>query len=425
MSVERVRPVWGPSRRSSLDSPARRSRTRAVLAFLCAAGSFYYLNFGGQLYVMELILAVGVLLSIPGSKRPTLGAGLAIGMVLWGFGSLLSDILAESDTLTLVKGLLRVLFLAVDIFALYYICDRDLSAVRALWAGLAVAGLLAVVIQPSAATQGQLWKFGVGLPITLLVILLLTRKERATWFSVGVLLALAGAHFVFGFRSMASVAIIAALLLAVRVSRRPREGSSTGARPLRWRPAVVAVVGVGSVLTLTAIYDSLAARGVFGFIAQQKAAYQADGEFGSSLSSRSEFLLSVQSIGDNPLFGGGSYSVASIEVANSAATWLNGLGYSEVAQRLVRGAPAFHSELLGMWAENGILSLFFWLPVAALLVRAIYAVVYRTTHLPELIVFISVLGLWDLVFSPFGADRRMWLAATIVSIVVAAIPKKE
>jgi hypothetical protein len=34
-----------------------------------------------------------------------------------------------------------------------------------------------------------------------------------------------------------------------------------------------------------------------------------------------------------------------------------------------------------------------------------------------------MLGIWDVFFSPFGGDRRLWLAAGLVLILVCRIPR--
>ena len=404
------------------------SRGHLALIFVLAAGSFFYVNIGSQLYAVEIALAFGLLLALPShSARPKLGHGLALGMLLWTFSSLLSDLFVANETLNLVKGVLRVLFFATDVFALYYLCFGSAAAVLALWWGIAFSGFLGHVIQPPFAAAGEPWKFGIGLSVTLLIVLWLAQREHGRLVTVAAFVGIAGVHFALGFRSMASITAICGLLMAVRVGSRYIAGPRLSR--VRLRPIVLGIVGIVGILALSSVYDGLATQGYFGAVAQSKAAYQAGGAYGSSFSSRNEIFLSLQTIAQSPFIGGGSYSVATAAVSENAAVLLNNLGYSDVASRLLEGAPAYHSEILGIWAENGLLTLFFWLPVGALLVRSVFAVVYRETRLAPLVLFLSITGLWDLLFSPFGADRRMWVAATIVAVIVAraqsAMPREE
>jgi hypothetical protein len=411
-STTRAR-LYGPG----MDSPpSKHLRRRNFLTFALGALSFLYINVGGQLYATEILLALALLLTLPLVGRPRLGAGIGLGLIIWVLGTLMSDLAAESDSMTLLKGLLRVLFLAVDVFAIYYLCASHDRAIQFLWLGIAAAAVLAFFLNPTEYSRGEPWKFGFALPFTLLVVLWLVRKDRPRMVSSVVFLSLGALHFFLGFRSMASIVLVCGLLIAVQVSS--RANLSVASLPVRLRPALLSIAGGGGVIILSATYDRLALQGAFGYIAKQKAGFQS-GEFGSILSSRSEFLLSFQSIADRPLLGGGSYSVASDQSTNSAAAFFSSYGYSDVAERLLRGAPAYHSEILGSWAENGILTLAFWIPFAVLLVGGIFAVVYRETAQSELVLFVYVLGLWDLFFSPFGADRRLWVAATICTIVLA------
>lgn len=399
-------------------------RNRLTLILILMSFSFWFLNFSGEMYLVEAALAAGLLMTLPRAHlRPKLTWTIAASLLAWGFGSLLSDMAASTGQLDLLKGLLRVVFLAVDIWALYCLCDLDLRAVRMMWLGIAISLGLSFFLQPSAYARGEPWKFGFAMPVTVIVLLWLVRRDRSKWISAGVMLSLASIHFILGYRSLSIVTLIAATLIMVRSqSNRVHPGQKF---LVRVRPAALAVVGIGVLVGMSTVYDRLAESGSLGYAAQQKAHYQADGQFGSILSSRSEFLLSIQSIGANPILGGGTGSVANLHDTAVAATIMNDFGYSNVARALGESVPAYHSELLGVWAQNGILAVPFWVLLFGLLVAASYAVVYRETRLPELVAFLAALGIWDLFFSPFGADRRMWVAATLVTIVISSTRNRK
>lgn len=386
--------------------------------------SFWFVDLSGAMFLVEAALAAGLLMTLPRAElRPKLPWTFAAFLVIWALGSLLSDLAASNDQLDALKGMLRILFLAVDIWALYCLCDLDVRAVRFMWFGLALSLVLSFFLQPSLYAHGEPWKFGFALPVSLFVLLWIVRRERSKWFSAGVLIALASVHFVFGFRSLSMVTLVAAILIVVRI--RTNSGRRNKKHLVRIRPVFLAIVGVVALIGLSTVYDGLAEGGSFGYAAQQKAYYQADGEFGSVLSSRSEFLLSLQSIAANPILGGGSGSVANSHDTAVAATILNNYGYTNVARSLSEETPAYHSVLLGLWAQNGVLAVPFWFLVLGLLISAAYSVVYRETRLPELVAFLASLGIWDIFFSPFGADRRMWIAATVVTIVISSTRPKR
>jgi hypothetical protein len=406
-------------------SAALRSERQSMQGvFLLTAVSFLFVQAGGQLYIVEFVFALFLLFYHP-HDRPKMLRWVGTALLLWGLASVLSDLANQSEALNATKGIARVVFLAVDVYALFYLCKNNVRVIYCMWAGLATAGVLAFFVQPDVSARAEPWKFGVGVAVTIIVMLVASSARLTPPWSITIVAALAGAHFVLGFRSMSSILLIVVLVLMVRVSSR-RSGS--GVKPgIRIRPFILIVCGIAIMVWLTETYDALARSGTFGQIAAAKASYQSGGRFGSLFSSRSEMLLSAQSIAENPLLGGGSFSLATPQVTESAATIMSRFGYTDIANRLSEGAPAYHSQILGSWAENGALVLLFWVPLAALFVRALVGVIYREVAMPYLVAFLSVTGLWDILFSPFGADRRIWVAASISTLIAAFVhaPKAQ
>jgi hypothetical protein len=337
---------------------------------------------------------------------------LTVGLLLWLAGTVVSDLVADTDRWESIKGVLRVTFLATSLAATWYIVKGRRPIIRGVWWGLVVAGVSSFFFYPSPYAAGEPWKFGIGIPVTLVVALLLTHRRVPGGVVTLAFGALAALHFVLGFRSMAIVCMVVALLFLVR-ARAPVSGP-------RALPRLLGAGVVGALLATAMVlsYDGIARSGALGELARSKSLTQANGELGSLLSGRSDALLALRQIAETPVFGAGSHprtgSSAAEETAQLYANW----GYSDVASRYGAEPRAFHSELLGSWAQNGIAALPFWIAVAVLLGWAVLFVVARRTELSPLVAFVAVLGLWDLLFSPFGADRRFWLAASLVLVLV-------
>jgi hypothetical protein len=68
-----------------------------------------------------------------------------------------------------------------------------------------------------------------------------------------------------------------------------------------------------------------------------------------------------------------------------------------------------HSHISGGWLEAGIFGGIFWIIA---LVRAVRTLVNGSTafigQLAPLMTFLLVFFAWDLIFSPYGAERRLW-----------------
>ena len=62
--------------------------------------------------------------------------------------------------------------------------------------------------------------------------------------------------------------------------------------------------------------------------------------------------------------------------------------------------------MFGAWVEAGVLGAAFWLWVLWLAGRALLNGRFGSTHLAPLVTFAGLMLLWDVLFSPFGAERR-------------------
>lgn len=400
----------------------REYRGLAVFMLAVLACSFFFVNISGQIYPAEVVL-VGYVLhrAVSGTfVQAEIPPWIFVTLLLWAVGSLLSDYVAAGEPLQLFRGLARTFFLFADLTAIWLMVDRERKLIHYAWIGLCVSAPLSYILQPSLYAHAAPWKFVFGLPVTILVILAVGSPKFPARFSIPAVIFLAGLHFVMGFRSMAVTTLIVALILVIRV--RQRGGLKHGAAKIRSLFLVAA--GVAVIYALVTSYDQLATQGLFGYSAQQKA-YYLSGEYGSLLSSRSEFFLSTGTILKQPLFGGGSFSSASAEVTESTASLFHNLGYEHIAPEILANSPAYHSEILAAWAENGFLAVPFWLGVFIIFFRGLNCVINGACASPALVAFLSLQGLWDLFFSPFGAGQRMFVCLSVVTVFVLSSPRKE
>lgn len=400
------------------------SNHQGLTVFLLAvtACSFFFVNLSGQIYPAEVALGCYVLhRAISGTfVQAKVPPWILITLVTWALGSLLSDYVAAGEPLQVFRGLARTLFFFADLAAIWLIVDRDRKLIYFAWVGLCLSAPLSYLLQPSLNAHAAPWKFVFGLPITILIVLWTGSGKFPSSFSIPTIISLAGLHFVMGFRSMAVTTLIVALILFVRV----RHSGLANSPAAKIRPIFLAASAVAIVFALVTSYDQLAAKGLFGYTAQQKA-YYLSGEYGSLLSSRSEFFLSTGTIARHPVFGGGSFSNASAEVTESTAGLFHNLGYEHVAPEILASSAAYHSEILAAWAENGLLAVPFWLCVFVVFSRGLNSVINGRCASPGLVAFLSLQGLWDLFFSPFGAGQRIFVCLSVVTVIAFSFPRKE
>lgn len=389
------------------------SRGAQAAVFVISATSMLYFTVGAQLYVSEMLLVVVALMAVLNRAKPLVLTAAFVTLAIWLFGTFLSDLIAGTEGLDALKGLLRVAFTGVNIFALAFLTRNSLKTITAMWWGVVFAQLSSFLFYPNAYAIGEPWKFGLGIPVTVVLGLLMSRWRPNSLLVILGFLSIAVVHFILGFRSLAVICAATAILF---VLRRGIAASELSRFRAGLRLVVISCISIAVLVASTIGYDVLAKSGTFGASARIKADYLS-GAYGSLLAGRPEIFSSIQTILANPFSGTGSYGTPDSTTLEASANFFDGLGYTSISSRLVdQGEASFHSELFGAAAENGLLALPFWLVVLGLLIRGAADVVRRRAAFPELVGFLVVLGLWDLFFSPYGADRRFWLAATIVTL---------
>ena len=108
-----------------------------------------------------------------------------------------------------------------------------------------------------------------------------------------------------------------------------------------------------------------------------------------------------------PIVGHGSWA-RDIHYVELMVTRLEQAGYD-----MSRGDPFVddlipsHSHLFGAWVEAGILEILCWLWAGWVTIRGLQAAIIQPTPWTGFIVFIGLSLLWDILFSPFGLERRV------------------
>jgi len=78
-----------------------------------------------------------------------------------------------------------------------------------------------------------------------------------------------------------------------------------------------------------------------------------------------------------------------------------------------------HSHLFGAWVEAGVLGAVFWLWTLALVASVLPRLHRLADGRVALVAFLGVSFLWDIVFSPFGAERRLVVPFYLVVFLLA------
>jgi hypothetical protein len=379
-----------------------------VLALLVPATQFIEIHAVGRLFMPDLLLAfILPMLFVAHGKRlcarlPKIFILLAI---IWFFSQVATDIFRATDFSDYIRGWAKIASTLVNFAALYLLLYGHPRRLILYAVGMVVGGGIGYFINPTLYAVDMPWKFGYGVPATLSLVLLavviIEHRRIGPYVAGGVLLAAAALNIFMGFRSLGGICFLAACYLFIQFQwGRWVADQGTRVRQMLLFGILLAISSAG----LFQVYDYSARSGLLGQDAKEKYEGQAAGEYGLLLGGRSELLVSSRAILDSPFFGHGSW--AKDDQYSSLLTELRRQADYIAVGEDEEGLIPTHSHLLGAWVEAGIMGAVFWAWVLSLPVRILLRPYSVMDHLTPLTAFFAFFLIWDIFFSPYGAERR-------------------
>jgi O-antigen ligase len=419
MSTEKL------SERCSAPSVGWRSKNQSLLSdffgnsFACLIPMLIFIEVDlvGRLFLSEILLLC-MLPFLLWARGHLLLAPLPRKLILLGFAWLLAQIITDAIRGTpledLSRGWAKITFLLLNFSAVYLYLNGRKN--RFFWfaAGIALGQILAYFLNPNIFVENYPWKFGYGTAITLLAVLFTQIRifENNKFLPSIIILGMGVLNFYLDFRSLGLICVLTGGFLLIRKSDR------FGSKKLK-RSDVVLLILLGSVALygITKLYDYTANAGWLGMEVRDKYLLQSSGDMGILLGGRSEILASGQAIIDSPLIGHGSWAKDQ-KYADILMYALNQHGY-EIQGGDGSDLIPSHSYIMGAWVEAGLVGAIFWFFGIILTVRCLIAIYIANATLAPLVTFIAFNLLWNIAFSPFGAETRLYAAYDLSLIIVA------
>lgn len=375
----------------------------------------------GRLFVAEVLLLAILPFVVMKRGRPFDRAAqlIVLAGLVWLWSQLVTDVYRGTAFDDYARGWMKIAFTLTSLVALYALLIDRPRRIVLFACGLSVGLIIQAYVFPEPLTTSDPWKFGYAFPVTLLLAAAASSRRFAGVPFVPALALLVAAviNLRLGFRSLGGVCVLSGAYLFVHQLR--GEGTRPLARLGLARLLGVAAATVALGVAVIASYGPAAKDGLLGDAAAQKYAQQSTGRFGVLIAGRPEILGALPAIRDSPIIGHGSWARDPKYVYDMLAG-LARLGYAPVG----RPPETFdlipsHSHLLGAWVEGGIAGAAFWLIVLGLAV-SVLATLYRArVRFTPLIVFLAFLLVWNVLFSPYGAQTRIIAAFAIVVLLAA------
>jgi hypothetical protein len=395
------------------------------LVFLAPALSFIELNLVGRLFLPEIIVLGLVPFVLYRSSKHLLHKPIVRFIMLaalWLLGQMLTDLYRDTSFDDMLRGWSKILFFIVNFITMYTLISRNRTRAIYVTAGLAFGMIATYFLVPNQYAAEYPWKFGYGYAITIAIITSLTWAYTKEHISLHVvsssLFALSAINFLKDFRSLAGICFISGILmLTMNYTRKsPKLAVATAIK--------IGVSGLAAVWISLSIYAYAASSGVLGEQAKIKYEFQSAGieglgPFGILLAGRAEMLVSTRAVLDSPILGHGSWA-RDQHYVNLMQTIQEASGMSVTPPEYLEDLIPTHSYLFGAWVEAGILGGVFFLWLLAALAFALAKTIRTHPIYAPLLTFICLGGIWDVLFSPLGAQAR-FASAFLLAAVFASI----
>jgi len=368
----------------------------------------------GVLFGTDLLLLAALPFVLATRMNRLRNRQIAIVLLLglaWLIAQICTDVIRGSRPEDYLRGWSKI-GLTVTHLAVVWAVLRSSTRRFALYGiGLCGGGALSCLITPNEFSLIDPWKFGLAIPVTLLVIFSVSSLSggRNRPIVLIALFAMSGVNLYLNLRSVGMICLVTGVYCYFQTQ------AQTARLRLGWTKMVVTAGAVLlSVWGFQQLYTYAVTSGHLGQDAQAKYEFQEQGEGGVLLGGRSEILASAQAIIDSPIIGHGSWA-RNAEYAAIGRERFAELGY-KVGHHDEDDLIPTHSHVFGAWVESGVIGAIFWLWILKLTVGTILRVKGNEPLLP-VFAFIAFLLCWDILFSPYGADRR-FMATYFIAVIV-------
>lgn len=410
-------------------------------AFLIPCLMFIEIKLVGRLFLPELILLVMFIFLIKRHGQVLLADRPAKTLIvlglLWLFSQILTDVVRSTSFHDFARGWANICFFLVSFCSIYMLALNSKRRLMLFALGIIAGQTLQYFIAPNIyAAGGDYWKFGIGYALTFLMVLSTQFRfiSRVAYLPEVILVVMTFLNWELGFRSLGAICFMVAIyLLAIRFIQ--SSAFMINRTDLHKRVILILLLLVGGAADVK-LYSFAANSGILGGQARQLYSSQSAATapdvaatapavnfikrwFGVLIGGRQELLVSTLAIWDSPLIGHGSWAKdIGGHYHDLLSKMLLKYGYNRVSP--VAYDPVHiptHSFLFGAWVYAGLAGAVFWCWVLVFCSKVLLLMYKTKNPLTPVVAFIGFNMLWNIPFSPFGAETRLYTAYYLVLLM--------
>lgn len=415
--------IPGKSRVVVRRPPERRpfvSRGADVFCLVLGVTTSFSVHLVGDLYMAETLLALAfpilAILRIRRALRPELKM-IYVLMGFWLLGLIVADAYNHTPITDRMRGMALIVFFAINLFGMSMLLGHNEKRKMLYFSGLAFGALAAVKLQPYAAAEEYPWKFGYATG-TIMVVMLVSSyfySRRKLLISGLLIPGICAVNLILNYRGPV-LDLLVTLVLVYPIVPERLGGIQILPRSQAVRLLVLLALAIGAGEAAGGLVNFVTRAGYVNEDAQAK--NEAQAKTGNLLlGGRPEFAIGLQAALDSPIIGHGSWAkdLKYFEMLHDAMveSGMYGEQRGDIDQEADGLIPG-HSHIVTAWVWAGIAGPIFWLYVAWFVCRGMAQIAVARPPLAPFYMFSFIGMFWDILFSPFAANRRFTEAVMIV-----------
>ena len=385
---------------------------------LIGLGCSLRVNLVGALPYAEILTALAFLFMVGKDTKflthPSTRAILIL-MGIWLLSQMVSDVANGSPLDSRLKGMARVIFFAIDFTVFWALIGNNTKRIILLTLALATSELIRLPTY-GLSSSATAWKYGGSLAISMFIMVagcyLCAKRRYGSFILCTAFLAFLNLHY--GYRSQIGVDLITLVFTLPFFPAVARGAPKNNV----FRAAILLIGSLGALWISQKMVSEAVKNGYFDASIEQKFESQSSGKLGVLFGARPEIPVAIRAIEDDPFLGHGSYAVDA-KYLFLLQDYQYRFGYSDSDAPLdleVPGIPT-HSHLTAAWVEGGVFASFLWFYLLWLIMRGMIVISSTRPFFGPLYALLFTGFFWDILFSPFGYDRRIFEAYFIVLLI--------
>ena len=352
---------------------------------------FFHIEFNGKIFLFDIFIPLAIIYIIYTKKNAEIDKNILCLVLICIINQIIQDSINATSINNFLKGTWKYMMIFPTLIFVYkfiYLIKINKFDLNTLFISTFGIGIILVyILQPNIhAVDGDWWKFGIALPITLFVIMFSIKINSYVIITSFLLLAICYINFHLGYRSLGFIVLIVtvySLLVNTRVICKLN------------RFAILLIASIISIFLYFNLMHGLLST-------KEKNKYETQVLMNNNYKTIELYtagkITNIFKNGRAEIFSSSQRIIDEMpwSIIKGKGTW------AMENNELIKS----HSHILGAFIEYGLIGAFLWIYILLISLYYTYTLLQRYNKNEFIIITIFGLLSWDIIFSPFAGDHR-------------------